>query len=253
MIENALKNGSKNGSKNELKIGVMGCGMIAEFGHIPAILATEGLQPWAVYDPDPARAYGLQHKYGIPHGYAVSDMFFESGLDAVVVTSAAPAHRQNVAEAARHGLPVLCEKPLAMTDSDAELMIHTMNDAGLLLATGFCYRFSPVAQNIKRLVQDGAIGEAALAAPGLYLEPAWPRPAYADGAGRAEPLLARAHGRRRADGGLRGPSDRPRALVAGLRGRPLPGGGGLGGGLRSARPYVAAHGPSTTGRTRWPR
>ena len=61
----------------------------------------------------------MQHKYDIPHGYTVSEMFFESGLDAVVVASAAPAHRQNVLDAARHGLPVLCEKPLAMTDGDA--------------------------------------------------------------------------------------------------------------------------------------
>lgn len=141
------------------KIGLMGCGMIAEFGHLPAILATEGLEAWAVYDPDPERAYSLQHKFGIPHGYAVSDMFFESGIEAVVVCSSAPAHRANVTGAARYGLPVLCEKPLAMTDADAEWMIHTMSDAGLLLATGFCYRFSPVAQNIKKLVDSGTIGE----------------------------------------------------------------------------------------------
>ena len=37
-------------------------------------------------------------------------------------------------------------------------MINTMDAAGLMLATGFCYRFSTVAQNIKRLVDDGAIG-----------------------------------------------------------------------------------------------
>jgi len=141
------------------KIGLMGCGMIAEYGHLPAILATEGLEAWAVYDPDPERAYGLQHQFGIPHGYTISSMFFESGIDAVVVASSAPAHRQNVEEAARYGLPVLCEKPLAMTDGDAEYMIQTMDDAGLMLVTGFCYRFSPVAQNIKRLVEDGAIGE----------------------------------------------------------------------------------------------
>ncbi len=141
------------------KIGLMGCGLIAEYGHLPAILATQGLEAWAVYDPDPERAYSLQRKYGIPHGYAVSSMFFESGIDAVVVTSPAPAHKLNVEEAAHYGLPVLCEKPLAMTDDDASSMINTMDDAGLLLATGFCYRFSPVAQNIKRLVMDGAIGE----------------------------------------------------------------------------------------------
>ena len=82
------------------KIGLMGCGMIADFGHIPAILATQGLEAWAVYDPDPEHAYGLQHKYGIPHGYTISSMFFESGIDAVVIASAAPAHKQNLEEAA---------------------------------------------------------------------------------------------------------------------------------------------------------
>ena len=141
------------------KIGLIGCGMVADYGHLPAIIATPGLQAWAVYDPDPERAYALQHKYGIPHGYAISSMFFESGLDAVVIASSAPAHYQNLIEAARYGLPVLCEKPLATNDADAEAMIRTMDDANLLLATGFCYRFSPVAQNIKRLVSSGAIGD----------------------------------------------------------------------------------------------
>ena len=141
------------------KIGLMGCGMIADFGHIPAILATEGLEAWAVYDPDPEHAYGLQHKYNIPHGYTISSMFFESGIDAVVVASAAPAHLQNVQEAAKYGLPVLCEKPLAMTDDDAALMIKTMDDAGLMLVAGFCYRYSTVAQNIKKLVATGAVGD----------------------------------------------------------------------------------------------
>ena len=141
------------------KIGLMGCGMIAEYGHLPAILATQGLEAWAVYDPDPEHAYGLQHKFGIPHGYTVSSMFFESGIDAVVVASAAPAHLQNVQEAAKYGLPVLCEKPLAMTDDDAAVMIKTMDDAGLMLASGFCYRYSGVAQNIKKLVETGAVGD----------------------------------------------------------------------------------------------
>ncbi len=141
------------------KIGLMGCGMIAEYGHLPAILATQGLEAWAVYDPDPEHAYGLQHKFGIPHGYTISSMFFESGIDAVVVASAAPAHLSNVQEAARYGLPVLCEKPLAMTDDDAASMIQTMDDAGLMLAAGFCYRYSGVAQNIKKLVETGAVGE----------------------------------------------------------------------------------------------
>jgi predicted dehydrogenase len=61
--------------------------------------------------------------------------------------------------AAAHGLHVLCEKPLAMTDADAEQMIRTMERAERMLFTGFCYRFSPVSLQIKELVAQGAIGQ----------------------------------------------------------------------------------------------
>lgn len=61
--------------------------------------------------------------------------------------------------AAEHGLHVLCEKPLAVNDAEAQAMIDVMDKAGLRLAVGFTYRFSPVAMTIKRLIGEGAIGE----------------------------------------------------------------------------------------------
>jgi predicted dehydrogenase len=140
-------------------IGLMGCGLIADYGHIPAINETPGLRLVSLYDPDPARAYFLQGKHNVPHAFTNSEAFFASDIDAVAIASPAPCHRQNVEDAARWGKPVLCEKPLAMTDHDAESMIATMENAGLLLAVGFCYRFSTVSMKIKELVQQRAIGD----------------------------------------------------------------------------------------------
>ncbi len=144
--------------KKNLTVGLMGCGLVADYGHIPAIQFVDGLHLGAVYDLNPLRAQTFGKKYGVP-AFATEEQFFASGIDVVTVTSSAPAHLDNVAAAAAHNLPVLCEKPLAMNDADARAMVTLMASRGLPLYVGFVYRASPVAQQIKRWVDDGIIGE----------------------------------------------------------------------------------------------
>jgi predicted dehydrogenase len=145
--------------KRVKRIGLMGCGAVADFGHLPAIKSTEGLELHAVYDPDFDRALAMQKKFGVAHAFCDPELFFSSGLDAVTISSPAPSHNANVLECARRGLAALCEKPLAMNDADSQEMIDAMNAANLPLAVGFCYRFSPVALEIARLVKERRVGE----------------------------------------------------------------------------------------------
>jgi predicted dehydrogenase len=142
-----------------VKIGLMGAGSVADFGHLPAIRATEGLEIHSIFDPVFERAVAAQKKFGATHAFHDPDLFFASGIDAVSITSPAPTHKANVLECAKRGFPVLCEKPIAMNDADAEEMIQAMTIADLPFGVGFCYRFSPVALEIKRLVAEGIIGE----------------------------------------------------------------------------------------------
>lgn len=137
----------------------MGCGSVADFGHLPAIKSTEGVELLAVYDPDFDRALAAQRKFGCQHAFCDPELFFGCGIDAVTITSPAPTHKANVLACAKHGLPALCEKPLAMGDDDAAEMITAMESAKLPLAVGFCYRFSPVALSILRMVREGRIGD----------------------------------------------------------------------------------------------
>lgn len=141
------------------RIGLMGYGVVASYGHAPAIRETPGLQLVSVFDPSESalRSAGEQHP-GVQL-FSDSEAFFQSGLDAVAITSPAPVHLDNVKDAARHGLPVLCEKPLAMNDEDIETMIAIMESAGLPLASAFCYRFSPVALQIKEMVAQRTVGD----------------------------------------------------------------------------------------------
>lgn len=137
----------------------MGCGCVADYGHLPAILNVSGLELHAIFDPDEKNLKRMQEKYGVPNAYKDSEKFFKSGIEAVSITSPAPCHRQNVLDAARFGLPVICEKPLAMDRAESEEMIGVMKKAGLSLYSGFCYRFSPCALKIRSLIGEKAIGD----------------------------------------------------------------------------------------------
>jgi predicted dehydrogenase len=137
----------------------MGCGAIAVGRHVPAIFATEGLELHAVLEPDEGRRARAREDLGVPHVFAEPEGFFRSGIEAVSVVSPAPHHVENVLGAARHRLPVLCEKPLATDREGVRTMIAAMREAKAPLLTAFCYRFSPVALRIRELVREGAIGE----------------------------------------------------------------------------------------------
>jgi predicted dehydrogenase len=141
-----------------LRIGLMGCGHVAEFGHLPAIEETAGVELVALYDPVPGKAASYAARFG-GQPFEEPDAFFATHLDVVAITSSAPAHRQNVLDAAKHGVHVICEKPIAMTDDEGEEMCAAMEAAGKEFFVGFCYRFSPVAQQIKGWVDGGIVGE----------------------------------------------------------------------------------------------
>lgn len=141
-----------------LKLGLIGCGVVADYGHLPAIVNTPGLSLHAVCDPNPANLERAKGKYQPAHVFSDPAAFFASGLDVVSITTPAPVHRQNVHDAAKHGVHVLCEKPLAMTEPEIAEMIAAMDVAKLKFFTGFTYRFAQPALRIKQLVDAGAIG-----------------------------------------------------------------------------------------------
>ena len=141
------------------RIGLMGCGVVADYGHSYAIAQTDGLSLAALYDPNPDALARLAARYPDAHACTELEQLWRCGLDAVSITSPAPAHLENLRGAAHHGLHVLCEKPLGMNEEEIDEMIALADSAGILFATALCYRFSTVAQKIKQMVDEGWIGE----------------------------------------------------------------------------------------------
>jgi predicted dehydrogenase len=140
------------------RIGLMGCGTVANYGHLPAIARTPGIELVALFDPSESHLRDTAAKFGVAGAFASVDAFFATGLDAVIVTSPAPAHLDNVRAAAAAGVHVLCEKPLADTAEDGRAMVDAMARAGRMLLVGFTYRYSPVSGQIRDLVRSGAVG-----------------------------------------------------------------------------------------------
>lgn len=135
----------------------MGCGVVASYGHLPAIRAAD-VELVAVYDPIKAAAEAMATRFETK-AFTDQEAFFDSGLDAVVICSPAPVHRDNVFAAAERGLHILCEKPLGMDDEEVESMIKVCERAKVGFGVGFVYRFAPISRQIKTWVEDGSIGD----------------------------------------------------------------------------------------------
>ena len=143
-------------------VGVCGLGVVAGYGHLPAIAAHPHLDLAAVYDPLAGRAEEVARRFGATFATGDEDAFFARDLDAVVVCSPLGAHRANVLRAAERGFHVLCEKPIAESDEVAAEMQAAMSGAGKLFAIGFVYRASHVTKTIHRWIAEGALGDVRL-------------------------------------------------------------------------------------------
>jgi predicted dehydrogenase len=125
-----------------LRIGVVGCGAIADYLHFPAMQWAQDVKPWAAIDSDRKRAEQAAEKFNLAH--ACVELSECSGdIDAVVV--AAPPHVKLpiVKQAIQLGLHVLCEKPLANTVRECEQLARWAEAARTTLGVVHQFRFWP--------------------------------------------------------------------------------------------------------------
>ena len=142
-----------------VRIGIIGCGDVANFGHAPAINAIPETQLVSVFDPAPGRAEDFARRHSVPNWFTDLDQFLNSGLEAVTICSPAGAHRANLEACVKAKLAVLCEKPIAGNVADGEAMVRLVQESKIPFMVGFVYRYSPVAQQIKAWVDAGVVGK----------------------------------------------------------------------------------------------
>ena len=138
-----------------LRVALMSCAHTHAIGYAQLLEARADVD-LVVADPD---GFGDVHGVRIVDSYDEAWDHWPDGPDAIVVTSANAHHRDLVLEAARRGVHVLCEKPLATSVADAEQMVTACREAGVVLMTAFPVHFSPAAEALRSAVAEGALGQ----------------------------------------------------------------------------------------------
>ncbi|SNT48396.1 Predicted dehydrogenase [Asanoa hainanensis] len=140
-----------------MRVGIAGCGKIAR-NHVSALRAIPGVEVAAVADLDLARARVFAAEHGVSRAYIDVDAMLAAGLDAVTICTPHGAHEVGVLAAARHGVHVLCEKPVATTVDEARRMVAATAAAGIRFGVVFQRRFWPAARAIRAALDDGRLG-----------------------------------------------------------------------------------------------
>jgi len=148
------------------RIGLVGCGRISK-NHFDAIRKVDGLSLAAVCDIDAERARRAGEEQGVPSYRAMDDMLRagegEAPFDVVAVCTPSGLHSAHGAAAARARKHVITEKPMAISLTQADELVHACDDAGVQLFVVKQNRLNPPIQLLKRAVDKGRFGRIYMA------------------------------------------------------------------------------------------
>jgi len=146
--------------KNEkIKVGVIGCGKIAQVRHIPEYAANESVQLYALYDNNYERACQLAGQYGARAYKSMEELLEDDEIDAVSVCVPNFLHADISIKALEAGKHVLCEKPMAVTPEDCMQMVEAAKKNGRKLMIAQNQRLLPAHVKTRELIESGAIGD----------------------------------------------------------------------------------------------
>ena len=145
------------------RIGLLGAGFIgvAHANAIETIIAEKILPAefTAVCDLDAGRAETIAGSFGAQKHWNDPTALIDSGeIDTVFICTPTKSHARLVEAAARRGLNILCEKPLARSLSEAREMYEAVASAGVKDQVGLVLRYSPVYHTIRELISDPELG-----------------------------------------------------------------------------------------------
>lgn len=147
----------------KLRIGIVGCGGIANGKHLPALKnESDRVEMVAFCDLIPERAEQAAKEYGTPDAKTCTDyheLIADKSIDVVHVCTPNRSHCEISVAALEAGKHVMCEKPMAKTAADARKMLEAAKKSGKKLTIGYQSRFTKEAQVIKKAVDRGDLGE----------------------------------------------------------------------------------------------
>jgi predicted dehydrogenase len=152
--------------KRLIRYAVVGCGHIAQVAVLPAFgNARRNSKLAAIVSGDPLKREELRKKYEVEHAYSYEqyDELLKSGvIDAVYIALPNSMHAEYTERAARAGVHVLCEKPMAVTEAECELMARVAREHQVKLMIAYRLHFERANLEAIEIARSGRIGEPRL-------------------------------------------------------------------------------------------
>lgn len=145
----------------KIRVGIVGCGGIANGKHLPAMKRNGNFEITAFCDLIAERAKKAKEEYGTKDAKVFGDYteLLKEDLDAVYVLTPNKSHAMISIAAMKAGKHVMCEKPMAKTYEEAKEMVRVSEETGKILNIGYQNRFRPDSQYLKKACENGDLGE----------------------------------------------------------------------------------------------
>ena len=148
---------------SKLKIGVIGCGGIANQKHFPALKANVDLNEIVAFcDTQKERAEKAAQEFGAPGAKVYTDyheLLADPNVEVVHVCTPNVAHCPITVAAFEAGKHVYCEKPMSHSTAEAEKMVEAWKKSGKQFTVGYQNRFRPEVQNLHAACMNDDLGE----------------------------------------------------------------------------------------------
>ena len=153
-------NGSKRGSRR-IGYAVAGLGHIAQTAVLPAFKNARNSRLVALISDDEEKREKLARRYRCDaYSYEqYEECLRRQDVDAVYIALPNTLHAEYTVRAAQTGTHVLCEKPMATSESDCRRMIAACDDAGVRLMIAYRLHFEPANLEAVRLSTSGRLGD----------------------------------------------------------------------------------------------
>ncbi len=145
-----------------VRVGIIGCGGIANGKHMPALKLVEGVEMVAFCDLIEEKAVEAAKKYGTPDAKVYTDykeLLADESIEVIHVCTPNRSHADISVDALYAGKHVMCEKPMAKTAADAKRMLDAAKATGKKLTIGYQHRQKASAQYSKQYIDQGSMGE----------------------------------------------------------------------------------------------
>ena len=146
----------------KVRIGIIGCGGIANGKHMPSLAKLNNVEMVAFCDIVVERAEAAKKQYGTPDAAVYEDyreLLKDETIEVVHVCTPNRAHSFITVDALEAGKHVMCEKPMAINTEEAKKMLDAAERTGKKLTIGYQSRQRSDAMYMKKEAMDGTFGD----------------------------------------------------------------------------------------------